>query len=797
MNRTPAKLRMIKSLPSTLTLLLLTHLSFGQTQIKSCFNDVSSLVQQSSAPTAVSVQRGSFTPLVVAQNSTQSVLYEVTLSGKPSAVNLFIDATQTTIALNDNGTNGDKKAKDGIFSATIAPPKGTWTEPFVGYTRILENGAQTSQINTFIALLTSNMPVVQPKKIDNTTQYTDYIFNIIVPSTLDVPPDDQKASLNQLFYKYHADEFDFINYVLAPGYVGNRFHGNISSTAQGIGLKPSSGNPQFGSKGRLLGYNVFPVIDFYDGANNGYIHEIGHQWINQLSNTFLKDGIPHWPVSNLATAVMGFSLPGTGAGGSFPYTFIEVGDSYRLNVNPEGGPLFNQWELYLMGLISASEVTMPALLFKDQNVSVQAGGSVFPKSAFNSYTINDLIAVAGNRTPTPAQSQKRFNIANLLLSEQRLLTAEEISYFDYMARRAESQVPVPVREGLSSYMGKPFRVATGNRASLRALLNTNVNCATLPTRPTIAVSGNTTICEGSPATLTAPTNDAYIWYQNGVPLPDRTASIMVTQAGSYALSVRNASGCNSTLSNEIEFIAGAAPAKPTLTAPNGVNAYAGSAVSLQTTGGTNYRWFKDGTLIAGVQTATFSTTASGSYAVALQNAGSCFSQRSDPITVTINSIPPKPTIGVGPNGLTSSSTSDNQWLLDGKPIANATGQTLQGSGGTGTYSVQVTINGCTSVSDGLVITANEPTVAVGLNLRHAPNPASQSARISFDLARSTAISLQLLTSQGTLVRTLANGIYAAGMHTITLDTVQLPAGLYVYRLEADWTTQSRKLVILK
>jgi hypothetical protein len=699
-------------------LLAIRMIGYGQAPPPSCFNDLGMLVQKSQKLTVTGAIRYAFTPAVVKQNSTQNVLFEVVVTGISSAVNLYLDATQATQPLNDKGTNGDKLANDGIYSAIVAPPKGSWTDPFVGYTRVSESGNQVVQVTTSINLLTTAMPLVQPKKIDNTTQYTDYIFNIVVPSTIQAPTDNQKLSANQTFYKYHADEFDFINYVLVPGYAGNRFHNNITNTVQGIGLTLFNNTSQFGSKGRLLGYNVFPIPSLFDGASNGYVHEMGHQWINYLSTTFLKDGVPHWPVSNVAAGVMGLSVPGSSEGSLFPYTFTEVPTGYRIDRNPTAGGLdFNQWELYLMGLIPPTDVKTPALIFKDQTINTTiTSGTIFPKSAFNSYQISDLLAITGVRTPTAAQSQKQFKSATILMSEQ-LLTAEEMSYFDYMARRAEGQTAVSVREGQATYMGKPFALATSSRATVLAQLKTNVNCTTLPPKPTITASGSLTICPGSSLTLTAPAgNSLYFWYQNGVPLPQSTASISTTLAGQYTVSVRNASGCNSVLSAEV--------------------------------------------------------------------------------TVATGSTPQKPTITLGPNGLTSSSATGNQWLLKGVPIPNATTQSIKP--GAGSYSVRVTIGGCSNVSDPFVITATEDlSPAIPFDLSHAPNPVSQSAQITFSLPKSAAATLRLFNLSGQPIKMLAEGTFQAGQHTITASMQDISPGFYVYRLETDYGMLARKMIVSK
>ena len=66
--------------------------------------------------------------------------------------------------------------------------------------------------------------------------------------------------------------------------------------------------------GRLLGITIFPSAAFFDGASNATTHELGHQWLAFLDFPPLQQGVPHWPISDLAQDIMGFSISG-GEGG--------------------------------------------------------------------------------------------------------------------------------------------------------------------------------------------------------------------------------------------------------------------------------------------------------------------------------------------------------------------------------------------------------------------------------------------------------------------------------------------------
>src|SRR6185369_575059 len=155
------------------------------------------------------------------------------------------------------------------------------------------------------------------------------------------------------------DKFDFLNFVLVAGPVGNRFHFATKNTVQGIGLSIFDSTPQYGSGGKLQGINTFPISSFFDGGDAGFAHETGHQWINFLTGTPFAGGVPHWPRGNIASNVMGFSIGGTGGqGGNYPFTFSPNGSGGYVvgNGNPLDLTTFNSMELYLMGLIPPSDV---------------------------------------------------------------------------------------------------------------------------------------------------------------------------------------------------------------------------------------------------------------------------------------------------------------------------------------------------------------------------------------------------------------------------------------------------------
>jgi hypothetical protein len=158
------------------------------------------------------------------------------------------------------------------------------------------------------------------------------------------------------------------------------------------------------------------------------------------------------------------------------------------------------------------------------------------------------------------------------------------------------------------------------------------------------------------------------------------------------------------------------PATPTVT-PGGPTTFcAGGSVTLTSTAASGNQWYLNGAPIAGATGASQPATASGSYTVTT-TAGGCTSAPAPTTTVTVNPIPvtPTPSNGgpfcegsaislstqavtgatyawTGPNGFTSSLQSPTR--------ANAA------AADAGTYSVTVTVNGCTSAAGSTIVVVN-------------------------------------------------------------------------------------------
>ena len=78
-----------------------------------------------------------------------------------------------------------------------------------------------------------------------------------------------------------------------------------------------------------------------------------------------------------------------------------------------------------------------------------------------------------------------------------------------------------------------------------------------------------------------------------------------------------------------------------------------------------------------------------------------------------------------------------------------------------------------------------------------PNPFNPTTVISYELPQSANVRLEVYDMAGRQVATLVSGQVAAGRHTVNFDASRLSSGVYLYRLQAGSSVQTRKLTILK
>ncbi len=235
---------------------------------------------------------------------------------------------------------------------------------------------------------------------------------------------DRRTTLKK-FYQYESDVYDFISIYPQFETQTDAIHDYAQNFTEGIGHYLFNRTKEYGSKGKLLGMNVFKEIDYYfddlnmvTWATGTLVHETGHQWLARVGKELgllEPPGWFHWHGDlNLHWDPM------------FGKDFVDLDNDGKYDVLPPPYSLdevikrkkFSSLSQYLMGLIPSKNVP-PIEIFEYHD---------WPLGYFtlkDVVSIEEIIALEGNRIPTSIESQKSFRMAFILLIENGGEATEE------------------------------------------------------------------------------------------------------------------------------------------------------------------------------------------------------------------------------------------------------------------------------------------------------------------------------------------------------------------------------------
>lgn len=78
-----------------------------------------------------------------------------------------------------------------------------------------------------------------------------------------------------------------------------------------------------------------------------------------------------------------------------------------------------------------------------------------------------------------------------------------------------------------------------------------------------------------------------------------------------------------------------------------------------------------------------------------------------------------------------------------------------------------------------------------------PNPFNPSTKIKFDIAKATNVKLTVYNSLGQVVRVLQDGQMTPGSYEAEFNSGVLSSGMYFYRIETDFYTDTKKMMLVK
>ncbi len=229
-------------------------------------------------------------------------------------------------------------------------------------------------------------------------------------------------------------------------------------------------------------------------------------------------------------------------------------------------------------------------------------------------------------------------------------------------------------------------------------LPTVVTVKALPAVPIVIANKPTTICNGDSVLLTANTNVGLLWSTN-----DTSQSITVKTAGPFFVTTTNADGCKAT-SASTSLTVNPVPATPRITISQGSNAICqGDSIILKSSAIGGNVWSN------GATTDSIVVKTAGAFSVKVTSNFGCTSASSSVINVTVNALPPVPTISI--IGSTTFCLGDSVTLRAnaGSNIVWSTEESTRSIVVKTSGSFNVTrsnANGCKATSLPVVVTAN-------------------------------------------------------------------------------------------
>ena len=163
------------------------------------------------------------------------------------------------------------------------------------------------------------------------------------------------------------------------------------------------------------------------------------------------------------------------------------------------------------------------------------------------------------------------------------------------------------------------------------------------------------------------------------------------------------------------------------------------------------------------------------------------------LTLTVNPLPPKPTINLNNNILTSSTANSYQWYYNNTLISGATQQTYACTQ-SGEYAVEITNEyGCTSKSDNITYTiVSIEDIEHNETLIHVyPNPTN--GELTMDNGQLTIENIEIFDVLGRM-QPINNSPFERGRGMFIIDISHLSAGIYFLKIQTQSGSVTKKII---
>jgi len=477
--------------------------------------------------------------------------------------------------------------------------------------------------------------------------------------------------------------------------------------------------------------------------NNNVIREVNYVTgkINSIVGNYSKGG-GYSGDGGLATNAqisqpMGITLDSIGN-----LYIAEAGNNVIRKYNPVSGVINTVAGNGKSGYSGDGGLASNANLNNPQGVAVDKSGNLFIADRGNNVirkvnNLNSLLASISVKsvsitnfnscTGTPSTPQN-FTVSGNNLTGNIILTAPagyelsnsatgKFSVTDTLAATGGTVATSTVYTRLSATAtGTPLgniSITSAGATTQTIAVSGTVNA--LPTAPVITNSRPLNFCNGDSTVLTSSVTTGIQWQLNNTNITGATGTkITAKQSGAYTVVTTNSNGC-SAVSAITTVKNNPIPGAPLISTSGNATAFcSGSYLVLSSDSTSGNQWYYNGTAVTTAKGVNDTARAAGNYALQYTSSAGCVSPMSTSKAITVNALPSIPTITSNVSTsfcqglydiLSSSSSTGNQWKLNGTAIAKAS--TLQNfvANIAGNYTVTVSnAAGCTATSTATAIT---------------------------------------------------------------------------------------------
>lgn len=347
-------------------------------------------------------------------------------------------ASIDSLVFNDDGIDGDAIANDNSFTSSnitcanhiVKKWDRTWRSIDEQLLHIIYKDGSFKELvydfdSTVFFVVNKNdypLPIINKNIIGVDIYHTNYVVQFINKKH-NYKKNDQSI---KSYFDYVGDkDFLVIKYLSHSGLWGGASYGAISNDVLGIGETVFDNSSLYYSKGKLKG-----IISLAPGTYDFYSmnHELNHHWNanSGLESLDLHGYGGHWDkIAKPSSAFGGFS--------NYNGVFTNIrnkseNEYYATEHILSNGKfyhnedlIFNDLELYFMGLLQTSEVESfntlinPIFLRNETNSTNDTMFCVYNADGLRKLSIDDIINTIGEREPNFNNSQKHFELGFIVI----------------------------------------------------------------------------------------------------------------------------------------------------------------------------------------------------------------------------------------------------------------------------------------------------------------------------------------------------------------------------------------------